>query len=79
MSTMNDALYDALIDAGVDETKAAEAAKSVAPHDDGHIGELNTKLDRIEAALESGTKWIALGLMFLPGIFILLLAQVFRA
>ena len=33
MSTMNSEVYDALIDAGADETKAREAAKSVAPYD----------------------------------------------
>ena len=33
MSTMNSEVYDALIDAGADETKAREAAKSVAQHD----------------------------------------------
>ena len=30
---MNSEVYDALIDAGADETKAREAAKSVAQHD----------------------------------------------
>ena len=33
MSTMNSEVYDALIDAGADETKAREAAKSVAQYD----------------------------------------------
>ena len=33
MSTMNSEVYDALIDAGVDEAKAREAAKSVAQYD----------------------------------------------
>ena len=33
MSTMNTEVYDALIDAGADETKAREAAKSVAQYD----------------------------------------------
>ena len=33
MSTMNSEVYDALIDAGADETKAREAAKSVARYD----------------------------------------------
>ena len=30
MSTMNSEIYDALLDAGADETKARDAAKSVA-------------------------------------------------
>ena len=33
MSTMNTEVYDALIDAGADETKAREAAKSVVQYD----------------------------------------------
>ena len=33
MSTMNSDVYDALVDAGADETKAREAAKSVAQYD----------------------------------------------
>ena len=33
MSTMNSEVYDALINAGADETKAREAAKSVAQYD----------------------------------------------
>ena len=33
MTTMNSEVYDALIDAGADETKAREAAKSVAQYD----------------------------------------------
>ena len=33
MSTMNSEIYDALIDAGADEAKAREAAKSVAQYD----------------------------------------------
>jgi len=33
MSTMNSEVYDALMDAGADETKAREAAKSVARYD----------------------------------------------
>ena len=33
MSTMNSEVYDALIEAGADETKAREAAKSVARYD----------------------------------------------
>lgn len=33
MSTMNSEVYDALLDAGADETKARDAAKSVAQHD----------------------------------------------
>ena len=33
MSTMNSEVYDALIDAGADEIKAGEAAKSVARYD----------------------------------------------
>ena len=33
MSTMNSEVYDALIDAGADETKAREAAISIAQYD----------------------------------------------
>ena len=33
MTTMNSEVYDALIDAGTDETKAREAAKSVVQYD----------------------------------------------
>jgi len=33
MSTMNSEIYDALMDAGANETKAREAAKSVARYD----------------------------------------------
>lgn len=33
MSTMNSEVYDALVSAGADETKAREAAKSVARYD----------------------------------------------
>ena len=33
MSTMNSEVYDALVSAGADETKAREAAKSVAQYD----------------------------------------------
>ena len=37
MSTMNSEVYDALVDAGADETKAREAAKSVAQYDIAEI------------------------------------------
>ena len=43
MSTMNSEVYDALIDAGADEAKAREAAKSVAQYD--------TDLAEIKASL----------------------------
>ena len=43
MSTMNSEIYDALIDAGADEAKAREAAKSVAPCDTG-IAEIKASL-----------------------------------
>ena len=50
MSTMNSEVYDALIDAGADETKAREAAKSVAPYD--------TDIAEIKASLLV-LKWMA--------------------
>ena len=40
---MNSEVYDALIDAGADETKAREAAKSVA-QDDTDIAEIKASL-----------------------------------
>lgn len=43
MSTMNSEIYDALLDAGADETKAREAAKSVAQYD-SHIAEIKASL-----------------------------------
>ena len=43
MSTMNSEVYDALVDAGADETKAREAAKSVA-QDDSDIAEIKASL-----------------------------------
>ena len=43
MSTMNSEVYDALVDAGADETKAREAAKSVARHDSG-LAEIKASL-----------------------------------
>ena len=43
MSTMNSEVYDALIDAGADETKAREAAKSVVRYD--------TEIAEIKASL----------------------------
>ena len=43
MSTMNREVYDALVDAGADEAKAREAAKSVARHD-GDIAEIKASL-----------------------------------
>ena len=50
MSTMNSEVYDALIDAGADETKAREAAKSVAQYD--------TDIAEIKASLLL-LKWMA--------------------
>ncbi len=50
MSTMNREVYDALIDAGADETKAREAAKSVARYD--------TDIAEIKASLLV-LKWMA--------------------
>ena len=43
MSTMNSEVYDALIDAGATETKAREAAKSVAQYD-GDIAGIKASL-----------------------------------
>ena len=43
MSTMNSEVYDALVDAGADEAKAREAAKSVARYD-GDIAEIKASL-----------------------------------
>ena len=43
MSTMNGEVHDALISAGADETKAREAAKSVARYD-SHIAEIKASL-----------------------------------
>ena len=43
MSTMNSEVYDALISAGADETKAREAAKSVARYD-ADIAEIKASL-----------------------------------
>ena len=43
MSTMNSEVYDALVSAGADETKAREAAKSVV-QDDNHIAEIKASL-----------------------------------
>ena len=43
MSTMNSEVYDALIDAGADEAKAREAAKSVAQYDTG-LAEIKASL-----------------------------------
>ena len=50
MSTMNSEVYAALIDAGTDETKALEAAKSVAQYD-SDIGHIKTSLADIKASL----------------------------
>ena len=50
MSTMNSEVYDALIDAGADEAKAREAAKSVAQYD--------TDIAEIKASLLV-LKWMA--------------------
>ncbi|MDE0396052.1 MAG: integrase [Gammaproteobacteria bacterium] len=49
MNAMNTEVYDALVDAGADETKAREAAKSVARYD--------SDLDAIKASL-LGIKWM---------------------
>ena len=43
MSTMNSEVYDALVSAGADETKAREAAKSVAQYD-SDIAEIKASL-----------------------------------
>lgn len=43
MSTMNREIYDALVDAGADEAKAREAAKSVTRHD-SEIAEIRASL-----------------------------------
>ena len=43
MTTMNSDVYDALIDAGADEAKAREAAKSVA-QEDSDIAEIKASL-----------------------------------
>ena len=43
MSTMNSEVYDALVSAGADETKAREAAKSVAQYDSS-IAEIKASL-----------------------------------
>ena len=50
MSTMNSEVYDALVSAGADETKAREAAKSVARYD--------TDIAEIKASLLL-LKWMA--------------------
>ena len=50
MTTMNSEIYDALRSAGADETKAREAAKSVAQYD-RDIGEIKTSLSDIKATL----------------------------
>lgn len=43
MSTMNSEVYDALVDAGADEAKAREAAKSVARYDND-VAEIKASL-----------------------------------
>ena len=43
MTTVNSEVYDALVDAGADETKAREAAKSVAQYD-SDIAEIKASL-----------------------------------
>ena len=43
MTTMNSEVYEALVDAGADETKAREAAKSVAQYD-SDIAEIKASL-----------------------------------
>ena len=50
MTTMNSEIYDALRSEGADETKAREAAKSVAQYD-RDIGEIKTSLSDIKATL----------------------------
>lgn len=47
MSTMNSEVYDALVDAGADEAKAREAAKSVVRYD-GDIPEIKASLLLLE-------------------------------
>ena len=49
MSTMNSEVYDAFIDAGADENKARQAAKSVVQHD--------SDLTKIKASLRV-IKWM---------------------
>ena len=56
MSTMNSEVYDALIDAGADETKARQAAKSVAQYD-SDFGPIKTSLADIKATLRI-TQWM---------------------
>ena len=50
MSTMNSEIYDALIDAGANESKAREAAKSVARYDTD-ISDIRPSLADINASL----------------------------
>ena len=47
MSTMNSEVYDALVDAGADEAKAREAAKSVARYDND-VAEIKASLLPLE-------------------------------
>ena len=47
MSTMNSEVYDALVDAGADEVKAREAAKSVARYDND-VAEIKASLLPLE-------------------------------
>ena len=56
MSTMNSELYAALVDAGADESKALEAAKSVAQYD-SDIGHIKTSLADIKASLRTN-QWM---------------------
>ena len=50
MTPMNREVYDALLSADADETKAREAAKSVAKYA-SEIGEVKTSLSDIKASL----------------------------
>ena len=56
MSTMNSEVYAALVDAGADQTKANEAAKSVAQYD-RDLGEIKTSLADIQGGLRT-IKWM---------------------
>ena len=50
MSTMNSEVYAALIDAGADQTKAIEAAKSVAQYD-RDIGDIRESLSDLKTSV----------------------------
>lgn len=50
MTTMNSEVYDALVSAGADETKAREAAVSVAQYDQD-LGDIRTSLADMKTSL----------------------------